>query len=307
MKRLCIFAHWDKDNIVDDYVIYYLNALNEISDYIIFVSDSDLSTDEIQKIKGVASFIQAKEHGEYDFGSYKRGLLIAKESGLKFDELLLVNDSCFGPFYPLKNIFEKMDRKKCDFWGMTQNSFGLKLTPKGQSFCYAPHLQSYFILLKSNTFKVVEDFLNSVKKEDTKEEVIINYEMQLSKILNKNGFRQASFIEAFKHTENCTLFKWDSLIQKYEFPFLKTSIVRTTPIEDNIIPSTYPKEYIQNYQKRYKNSANISTPDLLPKREQFLNFARKNLPFEIYLGVRLFDRKIISTFCRLFRYIIKHF
>ena len=27
MKRVCVFAHWDKDNIIDDYVIYYLKAL----------------------------------------------------------------------------------------------------------------------------------------------------------------------------------------------------------------------------------------------------------------------------------------
>ena len=38
MKRVVIFAHYDKDNIVDDYVIYYLKALKEVASEIIFVS-----------------------------------------------------------------------------------------------------------------------------------------------------------------------------------------------------------------------------------------------------------------------------
>ena len=36
MKRICVFAHWDKDNTIDDYVVYYLNALKEICEKIIF-------------------------------------------------------------------------------------------------------------------------------------------------------------------------------------------------------------------------------------------------------------------------------
>ena len=41
MKRLCIFAHYDKDNLIDDYVIYYLRELKKSFNKIIFVSDSD--------------------------------------------------------------------------------------------------------------------------------------------------------------------------------------------------------------------------------------------------------------------------
>ena len=75
MKRLCIFAHYDKDNIIDDYVIYYLNSLKEVCDDIIFVSDNNLQEEERNKLNGIVSKIIAKSHGEYDFGSYKRGFL----------------------------------------------------------------------------------------------------------------------------------------------------------------------------------------------------------------------------------------
>ena len=42
MKRLAIFAHYDKDNIIDDYVIYYLKELKKSFETIIFVSYTDL-------------------------------------------------------------------------------------------------------------------------------------------------------------------------------------------------------------------------------------------------------------------------
>ena len=38
MKRAAVFAHYDKDKIIDDYVIYYLKSLKEIFDNIVFVS-----------------------------------------------------------------------------------------------------------------------------------------------------------------------------------------------------------------------------------------------------------------------------
>lgn len=60
MKRVCIFAHYDRDDIVDDYVIYYLKALQKICATIIFVSDCNLSKEEIKKIEAITDFVIAK-------------------------------------------------------------------------------------------------------------------------------------------------------------------------------------------------------------------------------------------------------
>ena len=34
----------------------------------------------------------------------------------QYDELILANDSCFAPMFPLKDIFKKADKSNCDFW-----------------------------------------------------------------------------------------------------------------------------------------------------------------------------------------------
>lgn len=311
MKRLCIFAHWDRDNIIDDYVIYYLKALKEICKTIIFVSDCNLKKNETEKLQGIADFVLAQQHGEYDFGSYKRGFLLAKERGLIFDELLFVNDSCYGPFYSLTPIFNKMSKKKCDFWGLTQNSYETIVTSKGSDICYKPHIQTYFILLREQTFDIFEDFIKKIKKENSKEDVVINYEIGLTYFLQNAGFKSAVFFNKFKHVENYTLAKWDVLIKKYKFPFLKTSIAKFgLPIWGeqknifDIIPKDYPPEFIKNQQIRLGKPYEQV---FISKREKFLLYLKRYTTIELYNIAKLFDRKIISSFCRLFRYISQKF
>ena len=313
MKRLCIFAHWDRDEVIDDYVIYYLKALKEVCETIIFVSDCNLKQYETNKLDGITDYFIAERHGEYDFGSYKRGFLFAKEKGLQFEELLFVNDSCFGPFYPLKPIFDKMDKMKCDFWGMTQNRYGIKQTASGVDFCYKPHIQSYFVLLRQSTFVTFEDFIQTVKPEKTKEDIVINYEIGLTTFLKNKGFKSAVYINRFKHVENYTLAKWDKLIKKYKYPFLKTSIAKFgLPLwgeQKNIfdvIPQNYPRIFIENQQKRLGKPYSNDFKQL-PFREKILHFLKRYTTFEIYSFAKLFDRKIISSFCRLFRYIRQKF
>jgi lipopolysaccharide biosynthesis protein len=110
-KRITIFAHFDKDNVIDDYVIFYLKELKKISEKIIFVSACDLATVEKNKLDGICEVVIAQNHKEYDFGSYKRGFHYFIENSFDCDEIIFANDSCYGPLYPLKEVFDKMDKE----------------------------------------------------------------------------------------------------------------------------------------------------------------------------------------------------
>ena len=74
MKRAVIFAHYDKNREIKDYVLYYLKELKKTADTIIFVSCCDLKN--ACCLNGLADKIIAEQHNEYDFGSYKRGFLL---------------------------------------------------------------------------------------------------------------------------------------------------------------------------------------------------------------------------------------
>ena len=117
---MAIFAGYDKDGIVDDYVIYYLKELKKVAD-IVFVYDNTFFKEELDKVKNLTIHQICEKHGEYDFGSYKRGFLWAKEQDIlnKYDSLVFCNDSVYGPFYPLEQIFNKFENDRdVDFWGM---------------------------------------------------------------------------------------------------------------------------------------------------------------------------------------------
>lgn len=280
MKRAVIFAHYDKDRIVDGYVIYYLKALKEISDEIVFVSCNKIS--DRSGLEGLVSKVIDEEHGEYDFGSYKRGYLYLKDKLNNFDELVFVNDSCYGPFYPLKNVFERMETKDCDFWGITKNNYGYrKLLFIGKR----PHIQSYFMVFKKNVFTsdIFNDFMQKITSKKNKREIIREYEIGLSELLIKNGYKPCSFIEKYQNINNIAVLKWRQIIQKCNMPFLKCSVPRLQNREmttsegwEEIIPVEYPEELIENNLKRFDIVKNNSCP--INTKRAFFDFV-SNLPF----------------------------
>ena len=95
-KRLVIFAHYDKDEVIDEYVVQYLRELKKFASDIVFVSDGYLKSDEIEKIQPLVSEVIAQKHREYDFGSYKIGFFLLnskyKEKLLNCDEVIFAND-----------------------------------------------------------------------------------------------------------------------------------------------------------------------------------------------------------------------
>lgn len=187
MNRIAVFAHYDKDSCIEDYVVYYLKELKKIANIIIFVSDCDLTDEELQKISGIADRSIAKKHGEYDFGSYKRGYQYLKEAGFltNCEELIFSNDSCFGPLVPFKEVWNEMDTRDCDFWGITQYE------DKNTRL----HVQSYFLVFRKTVVDshVLDHFINSVKHENCKMDVIQKYEIGLSQTLLKNNFKMQTF------------------------------------------------------------------------------------------------------------------
>jgi lipopolysaccharide biosynthesis protein len=247
MKRLAIFAGYDKDSIIDDYVIYYLKELRKVAD-IVFVYDTEFSKKELDKVKDLTIHQMCEKHGEYDFGSYKRGYLWAKEQGVleKYDELILCNDSAFGPFRPFKPIFKEMEAKEnCDFWGMfLHGSF------KSKSYSVNAHIQSYFMVFKENVFNsnVFDLFMQKIKKLENKDDLIAKYEVGLSQSLLKKGFKMHGVYESDyndTHSEDAIN------LTKKGFPFLKRSLFDYTYYFIGCSCICQYKKVIKNLNKRY--------------------------------------------------------
>ncbi len=261
-KRLAIFASYDGNCIVNDYVVYYLNELNKVSD-IIFVADNSLNETEQEKIRPLAICIIAEHHGEYDFGSYKRGYIWAEKNNIlsNYDQLIFCNDSVFGPFHSLEPILSEMkEKEEIDFWGMfmveTKNIAGNNIRKK-------PHAQSYFIVFNHNvaTSAVLKNFMHSITKLKNKNAVIEEYEIGLSQKLICEGFLCGSYMSASSNAPH----RKDALaIVKQGFPFLKISLFKAACLTKKSwcynlwkyksiiaeVAPNYPLYSIENYLKR---------------------------------------------------------
>lgn len=254
MKRIAIFAHYSKNNFIEDYVIYLIKEIKKCVEKIIFISDSNINEDEIQKIKEFIYHYECKPHGEYDFGSYKKGFLWAKENNLlpNCEELIFINDSCYGPLYPFEETFNKMSGQPIDFWGLTKNYNEIK-----------PHIQSYFLVFKPQVFnsKIFEDFIYSIKHEENKIDIVEKYEIGLTEYLNKNGFNYNVFSNLSTKEDNVYLIKAKKLIKEEKLPLLKRCILLRRELK-YVLPwgfkkvikesTNYPYEFIEKDIQKHK-------------------------------------------------------
>ena len=282
MKRAAVFAHYDKDSLIDDYVLYYLKELKTIADTVVFVSCCDLPEEETSKLKGIVSHVITEKHDEYDFGSYKRGFLFLKDRLDDFDELIFANDSCYGPLYPLEKVFSKMEKENCDFWGITKNRFGIIKVDGEYKLTKRPHLQSYFLVFKNNVFlaDVFYNFIQSIKHYENKNDIIINCEIALTEKLKEAGFSYSPFIKRFMQFSSVLIYFWRLLIEYCNMPFIKCTILRNPRVHMTTVQdwkkvilknSNYPVELIENNLQRENNLKiqNDSYPIFLFKKYFF--------------------------------------
>ena len=222
MNRVVVFAHFDANENIRDYVVYYLKELKKISSKIIFVSDGNIKANEKQKIVDICDYIEAKKHSEYDFGSYKRGYLYLKNNNMldSIDELIFANDSCYAPMYPFTDMFNKMEKEKCDFWGITKNNFDIDGNRN-------EHLQSYFLAFKNNVFnsEIFFDFMNNVKPEEDKFDVVRKYEQGLSKLLSDNQYTYKFYAQDY-NIKSPHILAWKELLINDKSPLLKANVIR---------------------------------------------------------------------------------
>lgn len=179
-KRLFLFAAFDPKGIIDDSTIYYISELSKVGD-VVYFQDNDVVEIELSKIAHLVLFACGTRHEEYDFGSHKRSYLWVRENNLldNYDWVYLVNDSVYGPLYPLLPILEKLETSHADVVGMAY--------PARKK---VPHIQSWFLGVsrKISTSEWFNVFITSVVKQKQKVNVCNLYEIGFSALCREKGF-----------------------------------------------------------------------------------------------------------------------
>lgn len=155
LRRLAIFAYFDAQGEVDDYVPYLLRAVGEFCAKQVIVVNGAL-TDRARAVLNECcdELIQRPNEG-FDITAYKEGFL--RENTGQYDEVLFYNQTIFGPVCPLDEMFSRMEQADVDFWGLTRHK-GAKAASWDDTVPIPPHIQSFFFAVRGKMLHS-EEFL----------------------------------------------------------------------------------------------------------------------------------------------------
>ena len=250
MKRIGIFCFYNKNGIAGKYVIHLLSEMAKYYSELIIVCNGTLNDEGHKAFSKFSDRVYFRENEGYDAAAFKFIILekIGKEGLTSYDELLIFNDTFYGPFFSMDHIFEKMNKENCDFWGLTSHN-----SVESDGIPY--HIQSYFVnfksrLLRSDCFLEFWDSLEVSWPDITT--CIRNYEMRMTSYFENNGFVSSSFVKNDYPLNFYIDFPYE-VIARYRLPIIKKRVF------------LLPIDSFQNYQiqKAYNHIADNYTFDYI--------------------------------------------
>jgi lipopolysaccharide biosynthesis protein len=256
-KRYLVYASYDRSGLIADYVVDQVAALATLGYRTLFVSTSPrVAADQAAKVAPYCWQIVHRRNLGHDFGSYKEGIrrIVTLD---EVDNLLLMNDSCYGPLFDLAVADRHGRASGCNLWGIT-DSWNSKY-----------HIQSYYLLfdnaaVRSRAFR---QFWASLLPYQSRELTILNGELRLTRHLVRSGMK-ANALCPYETVANRALVLilerlnergtallpeekqylgrladsisrgasinpmhsfWDILIAEFACPFLKRNLLRENP------------------------------------------------------------------------------
>ena len=227
-NRCFIVLYFDKDGLVDRYMIDMLKALRSDAAYILVVVNGFLTDEAAEKMKAVSDEVIFRPNAGFDVGGYREGLFYLGFKELaRYDELVLMNYTFFGPLYPFSDMFREMNQRDLDFWGITENH-GQSVDPYGKIIygCLPEHLNSHFLALRRDFFKgfAFRDFMTNMKNPDSYVDSIADYEAVFTRYFADLGFRWEAYVDSSDYAPYSNApFAYEAaeLIEKKKCPILK--------------------------------------------------------------------------------------
>jgi len=216
---------------IEKYVYYLASELKKIVRKLVIVSNGKLSELDRQKVTEITTHLYEREDIGYDSGAFKDTLenFITWDKIKQYEELILVNDSCYGPIYPFKEMFDEMDknRKDLDFWSVTeQAAYSQPLDPDND---IPYHIQPYFVVVRKRLMysEAFKNFWDTLILPNNYMEAIYNYELRFASYFNNLGYKGGAYIDnsEFCRTKNermaYVFHNTYKLVSEYKSPLIK--------------------------------------------------------------------------------------
>lgn len=225
-RRACIYFIYDKDGIIDDYIVYQLNDLRKNVEYIHCVINGKLTPDGRCALAAIADEIYVRENEGNDIGAYKAAIkYIGWEKLFSYDELVLMNNTCFGPIYPFEEVFDWAKGQDIDFWGLTwdQKSYQLESNNYLHYNDSKIFIQSYFLVLRKSLLgsRLLVDFFNEIPEKTNYFRSGLFYEYAFPGYFEERGYKGRVYCDTCNDYNYPLLHDPVHLLKKYRMPLFK--------------------------------------------------------------------------------------
>ncbi|WP_243843073.1 CDP-glycerol glycerophosphotransferase family protein [Mumia sp. ZJ430] len=248
-RRACLFAAYDVDGVVDDYLVAYLRELSRFCDVYV-LADCVLADSERARLEEVTRGAWAWPHGMHDVGAYA---LLARElvgwdALSAYDDVVLVNDSAYL-LRPLDEVFVRRDASEAQVWGLVavrrtysaEHGASGPVPLSGLADAWAApewrmtdrlHLGSSFFALRK---QVVDDpafreWVEAVCRQPRKSDVTVKYEIGLNQFLALRGYRADAFVDVLLPFHPLYTGAYVELLRD-GFPLLKRNLMAENPLD----------------------------------------------------------------------------
>lgn len=257
---------------VPAYVLYLAEEIQKLGGTFYIAVNGEIEEKSRLRLENLCDQVVLRKNEDYDIGAYREIILGQINAGTLADygQVVLMNDSFYGPFYPFTDVFAEMDGCGTDFWGLSAHP---KTQVRDQYFI-EEHLQSYFLVINRRMFQSSAFFqfwADLPVKISSRELAIECFEKKFTQYFSKRGYSWASYIDKDLFTNqnirmNYNPYAYSALemLDTCRFPVLKRSIIPLKSME-HFANWDDTRKCLQFIDEKTAYDMNLIWDDLLPR------------------------------------------
>lgn len=197
MNRVAIAAFDIRDEKLYLYQKFLLKEILKVTSKIILVSNSTLGATCVKWCYD-HNIIFVQSNKIFDVSMWREILQSPSYHNMfvEVQELILLNDSFFGPIYPLEEVFAEMEIEKVDFWGIsTHGKMIYDNRNTGERGISPRFLQRYFLVIREKMMHSIEwkEFWHELGDFTEYWETEQKFEFLFTEKFENKGFSWVSF------------------------------------------------------------------------------------------------------------------
>lgn len=227
--KMAIVSCFTNNKSLYRYQMYLLKEIRTVAGHVLMVCNSDIDQETKKWCcqHDIKYLISEKKN---DVAMWKEIVLSKQFQEIKknISELILMNDSFFGPVYSWNVVFDEMGKRTVDFWGISVHQ-AMKL----YGAMWPRFLQRYFMVFRS---KIIQEeswdrFWKTLPEFNDFTETEKRFEFVLTRFFENAGYKWASFCETgeweTEDTERAMsflIFRAFEMLEKKKLPIVSKQI-----------------------------------------------------------------------------------